>query len=356
MCCEATENALGIRAPRRARLIRSIMLEIERIHSHLLWLGIAGHIIGFDTVLMQAWRIREPVMWLAEYITGNRKTYGMNIVGGVRRDITREKHERILEVMKRVEEETVAVIRAVEGDTMLHVRLRGIGYLSPEDARAMCVVGPTARGSNIAIDARVDHPYAGYDELVPEKKVHDECDIWARTLVRLEETIESVRLVREGIKALQDMPEGEIVLNITEEVPEGLEGISVVEAPRGECIHYVITSAENRPHRWRVRAPSYMNIHALPVMFKNKDGGIPSEPFSRANIADIPIIIGSVDPCFSCTERVEVIDVKKKEVRFYTRSELIELCRLKAQELFNRRSITVGELGGSAKQPMERQH
>lgn len=333
MYCETVENALGIKAPRRARYIRSIMLEIERIHSHLLWLGIAGHIIGFETVLMQAWRIREPIMWLAEYITGNRKTYGMNIIGGVRRDITREKHERILDVISKIEDETIAVIKAVEGDTVLHARLQGIGYLSPEDARMMCVVGPTARGSGMAIDARVDHPYAAYDELVPDKKVHDGCDIWARTLVRLEETLDSIRLVREGIKGLQEMPEGDLVIPIDEEVPEGLEGICVVEAPRGECIHYVMTSADNRPWRWRVRAPSYMNIHATPVMFQNVNGSSVGEPFINANLADIPIIIGSVDPCFSCTERVEVIDTNSKRVRIYTHKELVELCRRKTDEL-----------------------
>lgn len=307
---EAVEDAIGIKAPRRAKYIRSILLELERIHSHLLWFGIAGHIIGFDTVLMQSWRIREPVMWLCEYITGHRKTYGMNLVGGVRRDITSDMHDRILDVLGGVEKETVAMVKAIAGDTSLAARLKGVGYLSHEDAKAICVVGPTARGSGVAIDARVDHPYAAYDELVPDKKVHPEGDIWARVLVRLEEVLDSIRLIREGIAGLRDMPEGEIQVAIGD-IPPGLEGICVVEAPRGEAIHYVLTGEDNRLERWRVRAPTYNNLQAVPVMIRG------------LTIADVPISIGSYDPCFSCTERVEIVDLRDRSVRVMSGEELV---------------------------------
>jgi Ni,Fe-hydrogenase III large subunit/Ni,Fe-hydrogenase III component G len=299
---EAVETALAERAPRRARVIRTLLLEIERIHSHLLWLGIAGHIIGFDTVLMQSWRIREPVMWLCEYITGHRKTYGMNLVGGVRKDVTSEMFQQILDVIAKVETESVAVVKAVANDSSLHARLRGAGILSNEDARAICVVGPTARGSGVPIDARLDHPYSAYDEIIPKKMVHSECDIWARTLVRLEELLDSIRLVRESIRALSSMPEGGIA-NTIDSIPAGLEGMCVVEAPRGEAIHYVLTGADNKLERWRVRAPTYPNLQAVPAMIRN------------AQVADVPISIGSFDPCFSCTERMEVIDVETGRAR-----------------------------------------
>jgi len=313
--CETVEQAAGITVSRRARILRSIMLELERIHSHLLWLGIAGHIIGFETVLMQTWRMREPVMWLAEYITGARKTYGMNLIGGVRFDITVEKMPRILEVLDKVEKEWLALLDAIPGDSPLMMRLKEVGYLSNEDARALCTVGPTARGSGVAIDARVDHPYSGYDELVAEKKVHPEGDILARTLVRLEETVDSIRLIREGVKLLKEMPEGDLMAKMEGEIPAGREGISVVEAPRGEAIHYVLTGENNAPARWRVRAPTYPNLQAIPSMIKD------------VTIADVPISLGSIDPCFSCTERMEVVDVGSGKVRVYSQDELLALSR-----------------------------
>ena len=285
------------------------MLELERIHSHLLWLGIAGHILGFDTVLMQSWRIREPVMWLCEEITGNRKSYGMNLVGGVRRDISRDQYPKILDILGRIEAESLKVIDAIAGDTTLHMRLQGVGVLSTEDARRLCVVGPTARGSGVKIDARVTHPYAAYAELRPLMRVHSEGDSWARTLVRLEELLDSVNLVRRGLEL---MPSGEILADV-KEVPAWRQGISVVEAPRGEDVHYVLTSPDNRPYRWRVRAPTYSNLQALPTLIQG------------ATIADVPIILGSIDPCFSCTERVEVVDVKTKKLRVYSNEELVAM-------------------------------
>lgn len=308
--CEAAEEAAGVAAPRRAKYIRSIMLEIERVHSHLLWLGIAGHILGFDTVLMQAWRIREPIMWLCEKITGNRKTYGMNLVGGVRRDIPADLHPEILDVLAKIESESLAVADAIQGDTTLLLRLSGVGMLPEEEARRLCVVGPTVRGSNIGIDARVDHPYAAYDELETRVITHDGCDNWARVLVRVEEIFEAIRLVREGLK---QMPEGPIMVDFAEEIPPGRQGVCTVEAPRGEAIHYLITGENNRPDRWRVRAPTYQNLQALPLMIRGE------------TIADVPITLGSMDPCFSCTERVETVDVRTGERALLTKEDLARL-------------------------------
>lgn len=175
--CEAVERAAGIEVPLRAHYIRTIMLELERIHSHLLWLGIATHIIGFDTLLMQSWRIREPVMWLCEKISGNRKTYGMNLIGGVRRDIPSGIHDEIIRVIEKIERETKEVIDAVVGDTSLHLRLKDVGILTEEVARSICTVGPTVRGSGIGIDSRVDHPYAAYELIDFEVAVETGCEI-----------------------------------------------------------------------------------------------------------------------------------------------------------------------------------
>jgi Ni,Fe-hydrogenase III large subunit/Ni,Fe-hydrogenase III component G len=314
--CQALEKAAGIDAPRRARYIRTIMLELERIHSHLLWLGIAGHIIGFETVLMQTWRIREPVMWLCEEISGNRKTYGMNTIGGLRRDLPDQIKPKLFETLAEVEKETIAVRNAIVGDTTLQARTKGVGVLTKEWAKKICVVGPPARASGVAIDARIDHPYAAYDEVPPRIATQEAGDTWARVLVRVAELLESIRLVREALSA---MPPGPICAEIKEEIPPGRVGVSVVEAPRGEAVHFVLTGGDNRPYRWRVRAPTYPNLQAMPAMV------------AGANIADVPITLGSLDPCFSCTERLETIDRRTSEVRVYSHAELLEMSRSRAR-------------------------
>ncbi len=325
--CQAVEKAAGIDVPRRARYIRTIMLELERIHSHLLWLGIAGHIIGFDTVLMQTWRIREPVMWLCEEISGNRKTYGMNTVGGLRRDLPNEIKPKLLETLATVEKESVAVRNAIIGDTTLHARTRGVGLLSNEWAKKICTVGPPARASGVAIDARLDHPYAAYDELPPQIATQTAGDTWARVVVRVTELLESIRLVREGISVI---PDGPICAEVKDEIPPDRVGVSVVEAPRGEAVHFVLTGGDNRPYRWRVRAPTYPNLQAMPAMVAN------------ANIADVPITLGSLDPCFSCTERLETVDRRTNSVRVYSHAELLEISRKKRSSEVSKQTVGRG--------------
>jgi len=307
--CEAVETAIGVPAPPRAKYIRSIMLELERVHSHLLWFGIAAHILGFDTALMQSWRMREPVMWLCERISGNRKTYGMNQVGGVRRDISAELAQEILQVLDTVEREWLELYRAAQGDGTLLMRLADVGPITPEDAKAICVVGPTARGSGLPLDARIDHPYAAYAELPVNVITFDNCDSLGRTLVRLEEVFDSIKQIR---TALRNLPEGAVMVEI-EEIPPGREGICTVEAPRGEAIHYVLTGPNNQLAQWRVRAPTYPNLQVVPRMLQDQ------------NIADVPIAVGSLDPCFSCTERMEVVDRRSGHARLYSREEILEL-------------------------------
>jgi Ni,Fe-hydrogenase III large subunit/Ni,Fe-hydrogenase III component G len=314
--CQAVEKAAGIEVPARARYVRTIMLELERIHSHLLWLGIAGHIIGFDTVLMQTWRIREPVMWISEEISGNRKTYGMNTIGGLRRDFPDDLKPKLMEILAVVEKESIAVRDAIAGDTTLLARTKGVGVLTNEWAKKTCAVGPAARASGVAIDARVNHPYAAYNEFRPRMAIQEWGDIWARVLVRMDELLESIRLVREALAAI---PAGPVCAEVSQEIPPGRIGVSVVEAPRGEAVHLVMTGGENRPYRWRVRAPTYQNLQALPAMIQNE------------TIADMPITLGSLDPCFSCTERVETIDRNTQQVRVYSRTELLELSRKKTR-------------------------
>jgi len=310
--CQAVEQAAEIIVPARGRYIRTILLELERVQSHLLWLGIAGHIIGFDTVLMQAWRIREPVMWLCEKITGNRKLLGMNLVGGVRRDIPQEIHAELLQVLAGIEKESRKVLDAITTDTTLFMRCENVGRISAANAVALSLLGPTARASGIGRDIRVDHPYAAYAEVGCQVMVETGEDIWSRVVVRMKETLEAIRIIRD---CLALMPKGPIIADVTERIPSGRIGLSSVEAPRGETHHFVITGEDSRPYRWKARAPTFQNLQGIPVMVQGE------------NIADVPIGLGSMDPCFSCTERWETVDLRSGKVRVYSKAELQELCR-----------------------------
>ncbi len=305
--CQAIEAASGIEVPRRGQLIRTLLLELERLHSHLLWLGLACHFIGFDTLFMQSWRIREPVMWLAEYLTGNRKTYGMNKIGGVSRDIPPDTAERMATMLAKIETEVTDVVDAILYDSSLRLRLENSGILSPEDARAYCVVGPTARGSGLAIDARIDHPYAAYTELDFEICVEQGCDSWARTMVRIREIKETLKILQQCVAMLEPGPYCVAVSSID----SGVVGLSVVEAPRGEVFHYILSGMGQRPDRWRVRAPTYANLQSIPALLVGM------------SIADVPISVGSLDPCFACTERMEVTDCNSGNITIYHQKDLL---------------------------------
>ncbi|MFN8177573.1 MAG: NADH-quinone oxidoreductase subunit C [bacterium] len=314
--CEAVEEAAGIDVPLRARLIRTVTLELERVQSHLLWLGLACHIVGFDFVFMQSWRLREPILSLAEYVTGSRKHFGVNLVGGTRFDVTRDQFDRIRSTLDVVERESLTLVKAIQDDDALVSRLKGVGVITPEEVRLTGAVGPTARGSGVAMDARRDHPYAAYSLLDFDVVTHDGCDVLGRTLVRALEIFESVKILRRCVELLGELPEGNFMADVPEKLPAGREGVAAVEAPRGEVFHYLRTGERNGPERWRVRAPSYQNIQAAPVMFK-----------PGTQVADVPIALGSLDPCFSCTERVEIVNAKSGESRALRQQEFEDLSR-----------------------------
>jgi Ni,Fe-hydrogenase III large subunit/Ni,Fe-hydrogenase III component G len=314
--CQAIEEAVGLAVPLRARVIRTFILELERLQSHLLWLGLACHIIGFDFVFQQSWRVREPLMVLAEFLTGSRKHFQCNVIGGVTFDLSREKRQRILEVLAAVERETLALVKALEGDEALISRLKGVGVFTPEEVRLMGAVGPTARGSGVPVDTRRDHPYAAYDQLTFDVVTHDGCDNLGRTMVRVGEMFESVKLMRQCAHLLGELPEGGLVADVPPELPPYKEGMHAVEAPRGEVFHYARTGIGRGPDRWRVRAPSYQNIQSVPLMLK-----------AGTTVADVPITLGSVDPCFSCTERMEVVDVAARTRRVLHREEIRSLAQ-----------------------------
>ena len=295
---ETVESLLNLEIPKRAQYLRSMIGELERIHSHLLFLGVAGHEIGFMTFFMYAWKDREIVMDLLENITGNRINYGMNTIGGVRRDITPEQIETIKKDMDTLEERTKYYMQvAIEEETML-LRLRGVGRLSREDALRFGAQGPVLRASGVARDIRRDDPYDAYPELNFQVATDDHADVYGRVIVRVLELMESYKLIRQIV---DNLPEGPISVKAPVKIPAG-EAVNRVEAPRGENVHYVRSNGTDKPERVKVRAPTLGNSAAVTHMM---EGGY---------LADVPIVIAAIDPCFSCTDRaIKVVNLKNGE-------------------------------------------
>ncbi len=309
----ALEDLADIEVPERALYIRSIIGELERLHSHLLWLGLAGHFLGYNTVWMWAWRYREPVLDIFERITGNRQHYAMMKVGGVRRDI---ESDDIPEIWKLVDG-LLPIIDMFKGavldDPVIHARLKGVGVLTKEDVLAYGALGPTARASGVAIDVRKDDPYAAYPLVDWRVITQEEGDVFAKAVVRILEMYESIKIIKGCLDKLKIVG-GEIDANV-KEIPPG-EGIGHHEAPRGEVFHYVRSDGSNRPVRYKIRAPSYMNV---PTNQKSVVGG---------TISDATITLAAVDPCYCCTERVAVVD-RKTGKKGLTGQDLIKLSQEK---------------------------
>ena len=315
---QAVEEVADLKVPERALYVRTIINELERIHSHILWVGLGGHFIGYDTVFMWAWKYREPVLDLLEEITGNRNNYGNVKVGGCREDIPDEIIPKVHKELDKIEKKMDMLTKAVLDDPILQARLKGVGTLTKEDAIKYAVTGPTARGSGVDIDVRRDDPYAAYSDLDWNVCVQDTGDVFAKAVVRLLETFESIKMVHQ---ALDKMPKGPVAVEV-KEIPPG-EGVGHVEAPRGETFHYVRSDGGNRPVRHKVRAPSYVNVPSFKASCIGQD------------IADVTLTLAAVDPCYSCTERLAVIDSCKSQI-ICNGEELLRLCQEKTARIKNR--------------------
>jgi len=329
---QTVEEIAGIEVPARAKYLRVIVAELERIHSHLLWLGVAGHEIGFDTLLMYTWRDREVVMDLLAEISGNRVNYGMNTIGGVRRDISPELAGRILAGIEVIEERTKYYLEVAAEEETLKDRLVGVGVVPKDAAEELGAVGPTARASGIACDIRRDDPYAAYAELSFEVVTDDHCDVYGRTVVRIKEILESCRIIRQAVK---ELPDGPIAVRAPRKIPAG-EAVGRYEAPRGELLHYIRADGSEKPDRVKVRTPTLANIQAVRYMLRDRF------------LADMPIVVAAIDPCFSCTDRkVELQEGKRRRVLRW------EEVRLAGVQWYLRRGVDFGPLGKKLAQKID---
>ncbi len=317
----AVEDIIPIEVPERAKYIRTIIAEGERIHSHLLWLGLAGHFLGYNTVYMWVWKLREEILDVMEILTGNRNSYAMFKPGGIRRDIKSEDIPVVIKKMDSIVSTLEMLKKAVIDDPVIHARTKGIGILSKEDAINYCALGPTARASGVARDVRKDSPYGAYDKVEWDMIVTYNGDVFDKLVVRILEVFESIKIIK---NCFLNLPGGEIDANI-KDIPPG-EGIGIIEAPRGECFHYVRSDGTNRPARHKVRAPTFMN---LPTCKATVIGEY---------ISDATIILAAIDPCYCCTERMTVCNnIKRKKI--YNGKDLIRLSREKTEILRNKMGV-----------------
>jgi Ni,Fe-hydrogenase III large subunit len=283
--CVGIEQIMNIEVPERAEFLRTIWSEYSRLHSHLLWLGLFADSFGFENLFMNAWRIRERILDVFEQTTGGRVIQGSCKIGGVRRDISNDKLDemkRDLDSIRREIEELTTVF--LHDETIRH-RTRNVGVLSREDAYHLGAVGPTARGSGVPIDLR-KLGYAAYGRL-NFQIVTDSCgDCYSRCVVRSKELFTSIDIIQQ---AIQKIPDGPVDVKVTG-APNG-EYFSRAEQPRGELVHYIRGNGTKFLVRSRIRTPTLTNIPPLVKMLQG------------CELADVPVIVLSIDPCISCTER-----------------------------------------------------
>ena len=279
--CRAVEQLAGLSVPARAQYIRVIIAELERLTSHALWAGVAAEVIGFQTMFMTCFGLREDLMDILEIISGNRVHYAMNCIGGVNRDISNP--EAVLEIVRsirqKIEEKLIPIFTT---DRTIRARCIGIGVLTKETAINWGVVGPTARASGVTTDIRRSAPYAAYDQLEFKVPVETSGDVFSRVVVRLLEMVESCRMIEQAFKQMEPGPirGPEFV-----EVPPG-ETVARSEAPRGEAFYYIASDGSDVPMRVKIRTPTLVNMPVLKFMVLG------------ANLADVPLINASIDPCY----------------------------------------------------------
>lgn len=311
-CIEAAEKAIKLEIPLRAQAIRVICLEIERLHSHLLNIGLACEVTGNYNAFMHIFRVREYSMELAQLVTGGRKTYGNVVMGGLRRDMTNHEIKKGLEIINKLDVQISEIWDAVLEDKRQIGRWKGVGILDRQIARDFSPVGPNMRGSGFKRDNRYDHPYDFFKQIEFEVAVEHGCDVFAREMVRYKELKSSIHIIRQ---CFEMMPQTPIMIDpVTMIKPENF-ALGHDEAPRGENVHWIMQGSAQKVYRWRCRAATYNNWPSLRYQFRGN------------NISDAALIVCSLDPCYSCTERVTLVDVRTKKSKILTEKDLKKFCQ-----------------------------
>ena len=303
---QGIERLFKIEAPPRAQYIRTVMAELERLHSHSLWMGFLMHILGFEAAFMYLWRDREIVLNLYEKITGNRVHHSLNTLGGVRRDFTPSMINAITQGIKALKTRIEHYQTVFQREPTVIKRTRGVGILPKEDAIRRCAVGPVLRASGVQKDMRKDLPYAAYNDLTFKVITQQGCDVEARLYVRINEMFESIHIIEH---CLDQLPSGALTVKAPQRPSKG-EAHSRVEASRGELFHFILSNGQAYPFRFKVRTPTLANFSSLQTMLSN------------AHLADVPMIISSIDPCVACCDRVQIVDIEEGQTQVWSGSDL----------------------------------
>lgn len=285
--CMALEEIAGIEVPERGHYLRVIADEIKRVASNLFNVGILAHIIGFTSLFMHVLETREIMQDIKETLYGNRMDLGANCIGGVKYNLNTESIAYLRMRLDEIEPAVNEIHRIYSTHKSILIRTRGVGVLPNDTAVQMGLIGPVARGSGVMYDVREKSPYAIYPQLDFTTMTRPDGDVWSRAMVRLDEVKMAISLIRQ---CLDQMPGGPVAIVGMPEIPPG-EAIAKTEAPRGELIYYLRTNGTDMPERMKWRVPSYPNWDALPVMMRDN------------TVADVALIVNSIDPCISCTER-----------------------------------------------------
>jgi len=283
--CMAIEGLLKLEVPARAQYLRVIWSELSRMHSHLMWLGFFADAMGFENLFMNTWRIREKILDIIEETTGGRVIFGSCKVGGVRRGIDNGTLKGILAKLKDYRRDINEITGVFLRDDSVRQRLIGRGVLTKEKAYELGAVGPTLRASGVRFDIR-ETGYAAYNKISFEPAVETGGDSYARCKVRIRELFQAIDIIRQVIEKIEDGP---IEVKV-EGTPDG-EFFARTEQPRGEVIYYARADGSRFLQRLRIRTPTFANLPALLEMLPG------------CELADVPILIHSIDPCISCTER-----------------------------------------------------
>ncbi|MDH4122621.1 MAG: NADH-quinone oxidoreductase subunit D [Thermoplasmata archaeon] len=285
--CMTVENLMDLEIPERAKYIRVAAIEIQRIASHLMWIAAFAADLGLLTGFLWAMRDREIFIDLLQALSGSRLTYNYARIGGVTADFPPDFERDCIRAVDYFEKKMPEHESLYDSSKIFHMRTRGIGVLSREDAINLGVTGPTLRASNAKLDVRKDRPYEVYDEIDFEVQCHTDCDCWGRYRVRMNEMRESCKIIRQ---AIAKMPKGPVRVK-TPLIGPARDAIGVVEDPRGEGIMYVIGDGTDRPYRLKVRSPLFVILSAAkPMLLGYK-------------VADVVAIMGSIDVCMGETDK-----------------------------------------------------
>lgn len=285
---QTVERLMNVEIPPRAEYLRAIMHELSRIHSHLLWMGLAADAFGFESLFMHSWRLRERILDIFEAVAGGRVILSYTLIGGVTKDIDAPMLQAIKDKLASIKDEYKQIRNAFLKDTSVKNRLVGVGYIAPEDAFGYGMVGPFARASNLNNDVRC-LGIGAYGDLAEFKPIlSTDGDCYARVQVRAEEVLQSIDIINELIDKI---PGGDFYVPVKGAPAAGSEACNILEQPRGEVYYYCSGNGTKNLERMRIRTPTTQNIAGMTVALKGCD------------LADVNMIVLTIDPCISCTER-----------------------------------------------------